>query len=270
MKTEHIKAIDGVCAWPNLTLLPGGDIIATIWNQPCHGLWEGDLDCWGSTDGGRTWHKRAQITQHEPGTNRFNCATGLAKNGDLLTLVSGWNSRKPVGQPTLFEGAHTLQSWILRSSDGGFNWTKTGELPRSELRHQTLPFGDLQFASDGTLCVSAYLRNDADQDLAYVLRSPDDGASWDDMSSMNPPGNETAILHLGKGNWIAASREESDCHLELMISSDDARTWEKRGALTKPGQVPGHLLRLRDGRILLSYGNRIEGECGVEAKLRNV
>jgi Na+/melibiose symporter-like transporter len=36
-------AIDNVCAWPNLTKLPDGAIIATIFNQPCHGLWEGDV-----------------------------------------------------------------------------------------------------------------------------------------------------------------------------------------------------------------------------------
>ena len=47
-------AIQGVCAWPNLQLLGGGTILALIFNQPCHGLWEGDLDCWASEDGGRT------------------------------------------------------------------------------------------------------------------------------------------------------------------------------------------------------------------------
>lgn len=41
-------AIDNVCAWPNLTLLPDGVIIAAIYNQPCHGTWEGDLECWSS------------------------------------------------------------------------------------------------------------------------------------------------------------------------------------------------------------------------------
>ncbi len=39
-------AIDNVCAWPNLTVFRDGTIIATIFNQPCHGLWEGDVECW--------------------------------------------------------------------------------------------------------------------------------------------------------------------------------------------------------------------------------
>lgn len=51
---HHIAiAIDNVCAWPNLTKMPDGAIIATIFNQPCHGLWEGDVECWASEDGDR-------------------------------------------------------------------------------------------------------------------------------------------------------------------------------------------------------------------------
>ena len=38
-------AIDNVCAWPNLTLMPNGEIAAVIFNEPCHGTWEGDVEC---------------------------------------------------------------------------------------------------------------------------------------------------------------------------------------------------------------------------------
>jgi len=36
MQIEHLVGIDGVCAWPNLTLLPDGTILTVIFNQPCH------------------------------------------------------------------------------------------------------------------------------------------------------------------------------------------------------------------------------------------
>ena len=55
---EHYIAIDNVCAWPNLTRLPDGAIVANIFNQPCHGKWEGDVECWASEDGGRFWSLR--------------------------------------------------------------------------------------------------------------------------------------------------------------------------------------------------------------------
>ena len=34
---ERYVAIDDVCAWPNLTLMPDGAIVATIFNQPTSG-----------------------------------------------------------------------------------------------------------------------------------------------------------------------------------------------------------------------------------------
>jgi hypothetical protein len=37
---KRYVAIDNVCAWPNLTLLKDGTIIATIFNQPSHGRLE--------------------------------------------------------------------------------------------------------------------------------------------------------------------------------------------------------------------------------------
>ena len=39
---ERYIAVDNVCAWPNLTRMPNGDIIATIFNQSCPGRWAGD------------------------------------------------------------------------------------------------------------------------------------------------------------------------------------------------------------------------------------
>lgn len=44
--TERYVAIDNIGAWPNLTLMPDGEIAAVVFNQPCHGTWEGESECW--------------------------------------------------------------------------------------------------------------------------------------------------------------------------------------------------------------------------------
>ena len=75
-KGDHIKAL--------YDAMPDGAVVATIFNQPCHGAWEGDVECWASTDGGRLWQLRGVPAEHEPRTNRMNVAAGLA----LLTLLS--------------------------------------------------------------------------------------------------------------------------------------------------------------------------------------
>ena len=38
---QRLIAIDNVCAWPNLTLLPDGSINSTIFGQPSHGQMPG-------------------------------------------------------------------------------------------------------------------------------------------------------------------------------------------------------------------------------------
>src|SRR5436190_22080658 len=90
---QRAVAVEDVCAWPNLTLLRDGTIIAIIHNRPSHGGMEGDVDCYASADGLK-WEKRSTVTHHEPQTIRVNHAAGLAKNGDLLVLCSGWTNVK--------------------------------------------------------------------------------------------------------------------------------------------------------------------------------
>jgi len=270
---ETHVAIQGVCAWPNLQRLKDGTLLVFIFNQPCHGLWEGDLDCWASEDAGRTWRFRGRVAPHEPGTNRMNCAAGLANNGDLVVLCGGWSDRGPVGQPS-WAPRRLLRPWVCRSSDAGRTWQTTGDFPDPPTNARVkaeafVPFGNIVAGADGTLRAAAYLRKEDGREC-YLLRSRDDGRTWGDPVILNPAGNETAILHLGGGRWLAASRElheNKTADVVLCTSDDDGRTWQRRKPLTLPNQVTSHLLRLADGRVLLSYGNRNWGNFGVDVRL---
>jgi BNR repeat-like domain len=268
-------AIQNVCAWPKLERLTDGTLIAVIFNQPCHGLWEGDLDCWASRDEGRTWRFRARVAGHEPTQARMNCALGKAANGDLIALCGGWTDRNPPWQPSSGAKRRTLRPLVSRSADGGQTWKITGSIPEPPSTklgegNQYIPFGEVQQAADGSLCAAVYLKR-GERRQCFLLRSADDGKTWKDLVVLHPYGNETALLHLGSGKWIAACREfqpgRDDMHLEQYVSEDDAQVWKRRQPLTMPGQVPGHLLRLRDGRILLAYGNRNWNNCGVDARV---
>ena len=200
-------AIQKVCAWPNLKRLDDGTLVSFIYNQPCHGLWEGDLDCWASEDDGRTW----EVSRDFPAP-----------------------PESPAGRDNEF-----------------------------------IPFGNIRIAEDGSLCAAVYLRKGNLRE-AYLLRSRDDGWAWGEAAPLNPVGNETDVLHLGESRWLAVSREfreRRDVHLELFVSTDDARTWERRMPLSLPLQVTGNLAALADGRILLSYGNRCWNNFGVDVRL---
>ena len=74
--------------------------------------------------------------------------------------------------------------------------------------------------------------------------------------------NETDIIHLGAGRWLAACRTRRVTDMQLFASDDDGRSWQNRGPMTPAGQHPGHLIRLADGRILFTFGIRT-GRRGV-------
>lgn len=266
---EHYIAIDNVCAWPNLTLMPNGDIAALIFNQPTHGRWEGDVECWASADGGRLWRYRGTPAPHEPGTTRLNVAAGLAHNGDLIAIISGQTPKAALGQPLLTGPVRVLPPWICRSGDGGRTWERAETFTIPTTVDGVTPFGDIVRSSDGTLGVSSYSfimgRRDSS---AYFSRSHDDGYTWQAPVTIGADDyNETDLLYLDDGRWLAAARTFRDAHLDLFVSTDNGQSWTAQGPLTLPWQHPGHLAQLSDGRILLVYGIRNHGLYGIGARL---
>lgn len=55
--------------------------------------------------------------------------------------------------------------------------------------------------------------------------------------------------------------------MELFRSDDDGETWHGPQRVTARNEINGHLARLKDGRLLLSYGNRVKNQYGVLARL---
>lgn len=279
-----VKVAPDHCAWPNLKLLNDGRTLAAlIFNDASHGHHVGDIECWRSGDGGMTWKFGSAVTQHEPETIRMNHAAGLAKNGDLMVLTSGWSGRWPPGvQQTRgrfrFE---TLGPWLSRSPDGGLSWWVEKEaFPQTTPDGQpAIPFGDLQIAQNGDLCVAVYAPRESWEKYeerkfrSYFYRSKDDGKTWGEPVVIGPDANETTVLHVGDGHWLASARigsgvEKKD-QLLLFGSADDGRTWTFKREMTGFQRVTGHLAKLRGGRVLFSYGDRASpfGKRGIEAML---
>jgi len=292
-KPVPVITAQGHCAWPNLTLLKDGrTIAAVIFNQASHGSRPGDVECWLSGDGGVTWTFGSAATQHEPETIRMNHAAGLAKNGDLIVLTGGWSNRWPpdVKRERGSFRYKTLGPWISRSPyenkilNVGVSWyvdkksfpqEAPGGLPAT-------PFGDLQTAENGDLCASVYAPRkpwktySERQFRSWIIRSKDDGKTWDpEPAVIGPDANETMVLHLGKGKWLAAARTGSGVdgkdQVQLYASDDDARTWTHRRTMTGFQRVNGHLCKLHDGSTVFSYGDRASepGQRGIEAMISN-
>lgn len=272
---ERYLAIDNVCAWPNLTFCPNGEILAVIFNQPCHGLWEGDVDCWASADGGRSWRRRGVVAAHEPGTVRMNVGGGTVEGGDIVYIVSGWNNMKPAGQP--IQGQHrnvaqVIEPWVCRSSDNGATWSHHRGAVRmpAEFGNQVIPFGKIVRGADGGLAMAMHGLIEgqpmSDAGGSYVIRSEDNGATWNETALIAHQHNETDLLVLRDGRWLAAARSSNGGHLDLFVSRDDGRSWTLHDRITAASQHPAHLLQLHDGSILLTYGIRHRGLYGIGAR----
>lgn len=255
-------AVDNVCAWPNLTLLGDGSIAAVIHNQPSHSSLPGDVDCWVSKDG-VFWEKRGHPAPNEPETVRMNVAAGRARNGDLVVLCSGWERK--AGR----SGGKIIPPWVSRSGDGGRTWAIAKEFPAPENGWtHFVPFGPILPGEDGKLHTTCYARGIKDPAARHVwhFTSSDDGRTWQRGSLIGPNHNETSIFHLGGRKWLAAARTNPLYRVELFRSEDDGASWQGAEPVTETRELNAHLLRLRDGRILLSYGKRLEGQSGVLAK----
>ncbi len=273
LEIARYVAIDNVCAWPNLTVLRDGTIAAIIHHQPSHGGMEGDVDCWASKDG-EHWEKRGLPAPNEPNTVRMNVAAGLARNGNLLVLCSGWTDVKQPERPKQdrFRDA-VIAAWVCRSTDGGWTWTQHKHFATPEPGWtEFVPFGPILVGDDGALHASCYAGEFTDPATTYKtrgyrawhFRSDDDGQTWRATSVIGPGHNETSLFHLGGQRWMAAARIDA---VELFRSNDDGVTWQGPQRVTGRNEINAHLARLKDGRLLLSYGNRVKDQFGVMAKL---
>lgn len=260
-------AIDRVCAWPNLLKLNDGTILATIHNQPSHLQQPADVECWASVDGGVSWKKRGvPAPRDDAEAARGMFAAGVAGNGAVVVLSTGHantiSTKNGWGPVT--------PTWISRSLDGGKTWTidKTS-FPRGPDGKVLNPFGDILIGKDGALLVAVY--GDTHAVGTLVFRSSDHGGTWTSPAriSKEKGTNETALLHLGNGKWLAAARNQGT---DLYVSNDDGLTWSHRpvgpdpqGRIAGDNQHPAHFLRLPSGIIILTYGNRTK-HSGVDAR----
>jgi hypothetical protein len=268
-------AVDNVCAWPNLTRLGDGTIAAIIHNQPSHGEMEGQVECWTSADG-EWWVKRGYPAPNDPQTVRMNVAAGLAGNGDLVVLCSGWTDVRQPERPkqAKFRDA-ILRLWVCRSSDGGRTWTQHKEFPAPDAGWgEFIPFGDMYAGSDGALHVSCYggrftdptQTNAMKEQCSWHFRSDDDGKTWRRSGVIGSGHNETTLFPLGGQKWLAVAR--IDPAVDVFRSDDDGATWTGPQRVTSDGDfdVNGHVTRLADRRLVLSYGSR-RGQFGVLARI---
>jgi len=261
---DRFVAMDGACAWPQLTVLPNGEIAAVIWPYPNHGFNEGAAECWISSDGGARWRMTGVPVKNIPGVARLNVATGLNYAGAFVALIGGFGGKPSVADVATYKFPAVTPNAEMPipsvSLDHGRTWKESlGSVFQQEDGKNLIPYGRIASLGNNELGVMCY-RDDV---VFYV--SKDGGVSWQKRGvvSRGKVHNETTWLRLANGDLYAAARTWEDGHVDGLRSIDDGVTWKSEGAVALPRQHPADLTRLPDGRILLTYGLRNEGIWGV-------
>ncbi len=150
-----------------------------------------------------------------------------------------------------------LGQWLIRSTDGGRSWSN--RIPTMV----NSPHGPIQLQDGRLLYAGKQLWTE--EKRIGVCESKDDGLTWQWLAEISPrPGDdakgsfhELHAVEAADGTLIAHIRNHNaaDKGWTLQTESvDGGRTWSVPHAVCFG--LPSHLLRLRDNRLVMSYGHR--------------
>ena len=260
--------------WPTIGRKADGELLVVFsGDRDEHVCPYGKTQLIRSTDDGQTWSEPETIidtvlddrdvglTICRSGAIVITWFTSLAfeqydcrkSYGDAM--VDGWLAH--VAQITAEDRVNGLGHWVRRSLDGGHTWL---EMQRVE---GTAPHGAIQL-DDGRLLLLGTV-TDGDRKTIKAEASEDDGATWSVVGEIPQPDDLVGYFcepHVGEtsdGRLVTHLRHErggETGHYVWQSESDDGgRTWSVAHRLDIWG-FPNHLLRLRDGRLLTTYGHR--------------
>ncbi len=162
-----------------------------------------------------------------------------------------------------------LGHWMIRSTDGGVTWSA---------RFPTIvnsPHGPIQL-EDGRLLYPGVELWTKERRVG-VCESVDDGQSWRWMAGIPArPGDDLEKYHelhgvdAGSGRLIVHIRNHNSANADETLqteSADGGRTWSVPHPIGVWG-LPSFLNRLRDGRLLMTYGHR-RSPFGNQARVSN-
>lgn len=261
--------------WPTLARRKNGELLVTYsGGREAHVCPFGRVEIIRSRDNGESWSwpetildtpiddRDSGVCETPSGSLLVTTFTSLAYE-EVLRKAAAWEPQRLARwqaadrRATARDRRELLGTWMLRSRDGGMTWSAAYRVPVNS------PHGPVA-ASGGRLLYAGKKLWDPGTPVGFC-ESTDDGITWRWISNIPArPGDNVAeyhelhaveaadgriIVHIRNHNPVN-ERETLQCE-----SSDGGRTWTVPHPIGVWG-LPSHLLRLHDGRLLMTYGYR--------------
>jgi hypothetical protein len=274
--------------WPTVARRSNGELwVSWSGGRDGHVCPMGQVRAMTSKDDGTTWtyprvlldspidDRDSGVMETAKGTLLVTTFTSLAYEADLAkSLMYLPDGKGPAMRPmkpeviarwqaaqnrlTAEQRKAELGEWVLRSTDGGLNFSaRIATIVNS-------PHGPLQLKDGRLLYVGKQLWK-PDGKIG-AAESKDDGLTWTWLSEIpTRPGDdvkkgyhELFAIETDDGRIVTQIRNHNkpDAGTTLQCeSSDGGRTWTVPKSIDVWG-LPSQLLKLKDGRLLMTYGHR--------------
>ncbi len=260
--------------WPTLARRKNGQLLLVCsGGRESHVCPFGRVELMRSDDGGAHWSwpqtlidsaiddRDAGVLETPGGSLLVTTFTSLAfeqpayfAKGDAKKVARWIAARDRVPETTRKK---MLGEWMIRSTDGGQSWSSPTRCGVNS------PHGPIALANGDLIYAGKELYNQHNRIGAAV--SVDDGVSWKWAGTIpTRPGDDHRQYHelhaveAVPGRLIAHIRNHNPRHAGETLqseSTDGGRTWSTPHEIGVWG-LPSHLLKLADGRLLMSYGHR--------------
>ena len=253
--------------WPTLAQGKSGELLLVCsGGREAHVCPFGRTDFMRSSDGGETW-SFPRVVMDGPIDDRDAGVLETAKGSILITNFTSLAYEPYMnGKGRSWQRAHqrvdseerrsALGNWMIRSVDGGLTFSGRYRVPVNS------PHGPVQLRDGRLLYAGKALWTE--EEKVGVCESSDDGLSWQWLADIpSRKGDDYRDYHelhaveAGDRLIVQIRNHNSDNAGETLQceSLDGGESWSEPHPIGAWG-LPSHLLRLRDGRLLMSYGYR--------------
>ena len=276
LETKTITpAEEPYAGWPTVARRANGELwVSWSGGRDGHICPMGQVRAMTSKDDGRSWtyprvifdgpidDRDSGVLETAKGTLLVTMFTSLAyeERGLLPKQTPERQARWKAAQDRLTaeERQAQLGEWVLRSTDGGKTWSP----PIATIVNS--PHGPTQLKDGRLLYVGKKLWKD--EGRIGVAESKDDGLSWTWLSDIPTRQgdvvkggyHELFAIETDDGRIITQIRNHNKPDVGSTLqceSSDGGKTWTVPKSIDVWG-LPSHLLKLKDGRFVMTYGYR--------------